>query len=113
MVPLQLPTLIILFSEMLKFSRFFFLKDKKKLWRKIWKSSAIFYLLKLKFQFLINYFTNVSPSCQGITVITFEISISTNKTFLKVQYFSSKKNIFYFLFFNYFCVKNSTFLKII
>jgi hypothetical protein len=31
MVPLQLPTLIILFSEMLKFSRFFFLKDKKKL----------------------------------------------------------------------------------
>jgi hypothetical protein len=32
----------------------------------------------------------MSPSCQGIIVITFEIFISTNKTFFKVQYFPSQ-----------------------
>jgi hypothetical protein len=42
----------------------------------------------------------MSPSCQSIIVITFEISISTNKTFFKVQYFPSQ-----FLFYFFVCEK--------
>jgi len=32
----------------------------------------------------------MSQSCQGTTVITFDIFISTNKIFLKIQYFPSQ-----------------------
>jgi hypothetical protein len=66
-------TLIILFSEMLKISDFFFWERTKFVKENI-ESSGILYLLKWKFQILIN----------------FEIFISTNIIFLKIQYFPSQ-----------------------
>jgi hypothetical protein len=54
-------TLIILFSEMLKFSDFFFFWKNKILWRKIWNLQEYFICWNENFQILINYLTNMSP----------------------------------------------------
>ncbi len=101
-------TLIILFSRNVENLRICFLKERK-FSMKILNLQEYFICWNFKSQILMNYLTNMSQSCQGLTtVITFEIFISTNKIFLKIQYFPSQ-----FFFKEKFCVKNSTFLKII
>ncbi len=101
-------TLIILFSRNVENLKFCFLKERK-FSMKILNLQEYFICWNFKFQILMNYLTNMSQSCQGLTtVITFEIFISTNKIFLKTQYFPSQ-----FFLRIFFWVKSSSFLKII